>query len=117
MYSPSARPISPLTIFRQARPFGPGVPFLFLNALNVILIVLLVYLIARNFVKLVFERRRGTGCDAPDPIFIVGLPRAGSTLLEQILSSHSQVDGTLELPNILSLSQRLRRRARQGLTH
>jgi len=46
--------------------------------------------------------------------FILGLPRAGSTLLEQILSSHSQVDGTLELPNILSLSQRLRRRGRQG---
>ncbi len=60
-----------------------------------------------------FERRSGTGHAAPDPIFIVGLPRAGSTLLEQILSSHSQVDGTLELPNILSLSQRLRRRARQ----
>jgi len=64
--------------------------------------------------KAFFERRSGTGCDAPDPIFIVGLPRAGSTLLEQILSSHSQVDGTLELPNILSLSQQLRRRARQG---
>ena len=61
-----------------------------------------------------FERRKGTGDKAPDPIFIVGLPRAGSTLLEQILSSHSQVDGTLELPNILSLSQRLRRRSRQG---
>ena len=60
-----------------------------------------------------FERRSGCGHEAPDPIFIVGLPRAGSTLLEQILSSHSQVDGTLELPNILSLSQRLRRRARQ----
>jgi tetratricopeptide (TPR) repeat protein len=60
-----------------------------------------------------FERRSGCGYEAPDPIFIVGLPRAGSTLLEQILSSHSQVDGTLELPNILSLSQRLRRRARQ----
>ena len=41
------------------------------------------------------------GFEAPDPIFIVGMPRAGSTLLEQILSSHSQVDGT-ELPNILS---------------
>ena len=60
-----------------------------------------------------FQRRAGSGDQAPDPIFIVGLPRAGSTLLEQILSSHSQVDGTLELPNILSLSQRLRRRARQ----
>jgi tetratricopeptide (TPR) repeat protein len=41
------------------------------------------------------------------PIFIVGLPRAGSTLLEQILSSHSLVDGTMELPNIMSLSHRL----------
>ena len=61
-----------------------------------------------------FERRAGDGFDAPDPIFIVGLPRAGSTLLEQILSSHSMVDGTLELPNILSLSQRLRRRGRDS---
>ena len=53
-----------------------------------------------------FDGRRG--CDAPDPIFIVGLPRSGSTLIEQILASHSQVDGTLELPNILSLAQSLR---------
>jgi tetratricopeptide (TPR) repeat protein len=59
-----------------------------------------------------FAAHLGAGCQAPDPIFIVGLPRAGSTLLEQILSSHSQVDGTLELPNILSLAGRLRRRGR-----
>jgi len=44
--------------------------------------------------------RRGWGHDAPDPIFIVGLPRAGSTLLEQILASHSQVEGTQELAEI-----------------
>lgn len=50
------------------------------------------------------------GCQAPDPIFIVGLPRAGSTLIEQILASHSQVDGTLELPDVLSLAHRLRGR-------
>jgi tetratricopeptide (TPR) repeat protein len=56
-----------------------------------------------------FEAYAGLGHQAQDPIFIVGLPRAGSTLLEQILSSHSQVDGTLELPNILSLAHRLRR--------
>ena len=61
-----------------------------------------------------FAERAGGGDPAPDPIFVVGLPRAGSTLLEQILSSHGQVDGTLELPNILSLSQRLRRRAEGG---
>ncbi len=54
-----------------------------------------------------FAAKAGAGCSAPDPIFIVGLPRAGSTLLEQILASHSQVDGTLELPNISALAQRL----------
>ena len=43
-----------------------------------------------------------------DPIFILGLPRAGSTLIEQILASHSMIDGTLELPNILSTAQSLR---------
>ncbi|MEM7365127.1 MAG: sulfotransferase [Pseudomonadota bacterium] len=54
-----------------------------------------------------FEHKNGH--DASDPIFILGLPRAGSTLLEQILSSHSQVDGTLELPNILTMAHRLGR--------
>ena len=48
------------------------------------------------------------GNDTKDPIFILGLPRAGSTLIEQILASHSMVDGTLELPNILSMAQSLR---------
>jgi predicted Zn-dependent protease len=47
------------------------------------------------------------GCQAPDPIFIVGLPRSGSTLLEQILASHSQVDGTKELPDIMGMARRL----------
>ncbi|MEO1473482.1 MAG: sulfotransferase, partial [Pseudomonadota bacterium] len=61
-----------------------------------------------------FEAKSGMGDPSPDPIFIVGLPRAGSTLIEQILASHSQVDGTLELPNILALSQRLRGRDRAG---
>ena len=48
------------------------------------------------------------GHDTRDPIFILGLPRAGSTLIEQILASHSMIDGTLELPNILSMAQSLR---------
>lgn len=47
-----------------------------------------------------FDARRGVGCESADPIFIVGLPRAGSTLLEQILASHSLVQGTQELPDI-----------------
>ncbi len=57
-----------------------------------------------------FNKLKNVGASAADPIFIVGLPRAGSTLLEQILASHSQVDGTLELSNILGLSKRLRGR-------
>lgn len=57
---------------------------------------------------------RQHGHDDPAPIFILGLPRAGSTLLEQILSSHSQVDGTLELPNMLSIAQKLRRQGKQS---
>jgi tetratricopeptide (TPR) repeat protein len=57
-----------------------------------------------------FARRAGSGCPRPDPIFIVGMPRAGSTLLEQILASHSMVDGTMELHEILALAQRLRGR-------
>ena len=48
------------------------------------------------------------GHDTRDPVFILGLPRAGSTLIEQILASHSMIDGTLELPNILSMAQSLR---------
>ena len=54
-----------------------------------------------------FAKMQGSGAQAPDPIFILGLPRAGSTLLEQILASHSQVEGTMELPNILALAHRL----------
>ena len=52
-----------------------------------------------------FSERAGQGHDAPDPIFILGMPRAGSTLIEQILSSHSQVEGTSELPDIPLLAR------------
>jgi tetratricopeptide (TPR) repeat protein len=51
-----------------------------------------------------FATRSG-GCEAPDPIFIVGMPRAGSTLVEQILSSHSLVEGTSELPDFPAVSR------------
>lgn len=57
-----------------------------------------------------FKIRGDLGFNSSDPIFIVGLPRAGSTLLEQILASHSQVDGTMELHNILGLASRLQGR-------
>lgn len=54
-----------------------------------------------------FEMRAGFGSDSTAPIFIVGLPRSGSTLVEQILASHSQVDGTMELADIPRLAQEL----------
>ena len=60
--------------------------------------------------------RQGAGCDLPDPIFIVGLPRAGSTLLEQILASHSLVEGTTELADIPRLVQRLAGRGKINST-
>ena len=65
----------------------------------------------QTFTREFFDARAGSGCDAPDPIFIVGMPRAGSTLLEQILSSHSAVEGTTELPEIISMAKELREQA------
>ena len=57
--------------------------------------------------------KAGSGSAAADPIFIVGLPRAGSTLLEQILASHSMVEGTTELPDIMAIAARLNGRQAQ----
>ena len=54
-----------------------------------------------------FRERAGAGCQAADPIFVVGLPRAGSTLVEQILSSHSLVEGTMELHDMISIARGL----------
>jgi tetratricopeptide (TPR) repeat protein len=60
------------------------------------------------------KSRTGLGSMAPDPIFIVGMPRAGSTLLEQILSSHSAVEGTMELPDIGAIARELGGRRNAG---
>jgi tetratricopeptide (TPR) repeat protein len=57
------------------------------------------------FTREFFAARDGVGCQAPDPIFVVGLPRSGSTLIEQILASHSQVEGTMELPDVAMLAR------------
>jgi tetratricopeptide (TPR) repeat protein len=57
-----------------------------------------------------FAARHGFGCPRADPIFIVGMPRAGSTLIEQILASHSQIDGTRELSDLPRLVHQFRSR-------
>ena len=54
-----------------------------------------------------FADRAASGAPSPAPIFIVGLPRSGSTLLEQILASHSAVEGTMELPDIAAIAREL----------
>ncbi len=53
-----------------------------------------------------FAARAGHGCAASDPVFVLGMPRAGSTLVEQILSSHSLVEGTSELQDIPALARK-----------
>lgn len=61
-----------------------------------------------------FKKRETWGARNNDPIFIVGLPRSGSTLIEQILASHSDVEGTMELPNMLNIARKLGNTSREG---
>jgi len=67
----------------------------------------------RFFTREVFEARAGQGDPSAAPIFVVGLPRSGSTLVEQILASHSAVEGTMELPEIPNLVHELEASARR----
>jgi tetratricopeptide (TPR) repeat protein len=66
------------------------------------------------FTREFFAARKGSGSPAPDPIFIVGMPRSGSTLLEQILASHSAIEGTTELPELITMARELRDRSEAG---
>ncbi len=66
------------------------------------------------FTSAFFAARAGAGCADPAPIFVVGLPRAGSTLIEQMLASHPLVEGTMELPELPSIVQTLRDGAEEG---
>ena len=66
------------------------------------------------FTREFLGERAHAGCPAPDPIFIVGLPRSGSTLLEQILASHAQVEGTMELPDLIAMARRVAGTADDG---
>ena len=68
----------------------------------------------RFFKNEFFKKRETWGAPNNDPIFIVGLPRSGSTLIEQILASHSDVEGTMELPNMLNIARKLGNTSREG---
>ncbi|WP_404338962.1 tetratricopeptide repeat-containing sulfotransferase family protein [Sphingomonas sp. MMS12-HWE2-04] len=76
---------------------------------------------SRNFGRLAqffncerFDTHMGKGDSSPDPIFIVGLPRSGSTLVEQILASHPLIEGTQELPYLDAIAHRLATTAKEG---
>ena len=66
------------------------------------------------FNRRLFTEHKNSGHTAPDPIFVVGLPRAGSTLIEQILASHSMIEGTAELADIIAIARDLSGKRRRG---
>lgn len=68
----------------------------------------------RTFTSAFIATMGDGGCPAPDPIFVVGLPRSGSTLVEQILSSHPMIEGTMELPEMMMIGARLQSRVDEG---
>lgn len=71
--------------------------------------------IVQQFDMACFAHFAGGGDPSPDPIFILGMPRAGSTLVEQILASHSAIEGTQELPDIPAIALELgRQRSGKG---
>ena len=76
----------------------------------------------QNIVKEVFDaellqQRAGVGYDVRDPVFVVGLPRSGSTLVEQILASHSQVEGTSELLVLSRITESIGRYRTDGIRY
>ena len=71
--------------------------------------------ITQVFDREFLESRQGLGHSSDEPIFIIGLPRSGSTLLEQILASHSQVEGTAELPYISVVSNSIGHNRADGI--
>jgi tetratricopeptide (TPR) repeat protein len=73
--------------------------------------------IKEAFDKEFLNERTGVGYDVPDPIFIVGLPRSGSTLVEQILASHSKVEGTSELPVLVRITESIGRYRTDGIRY
>jgi len=71
--------------------------------------------LCRLFTADFLKEREGWGCTAADPIFVLGMPRAGSTLVEQILASHSQIEGTMELSDLAAVARTAGRTERDFL--
>lgn len=69
------------------------------------------------FSKELLEKNAGVGNTDPSPIFVIGLPRSGSTLIEQILASHSLVEGTSELPYVTRITRSLNRNRADGINY
>lgn len=73
--------------------------------------------LVKFFDKAFFDRLGTPGCADPAPIFVLGMPRSGSTLVEQIIASHSQVEGTSELPYLGRLTRSLNRNRADGMRY
>lgn len=73
--------------------------------------------IVEVFDQALLEEKAGKGCPDRAPIFVLGLPRSGSTLVEQILASHSQVEGTSELPYLGRVAMSLNRNRADGVNY
>lgn len=69
------------------------------------------------FTPAFLQARQGWGCTSSEPIFIVGRPRSGSTLVEQILTSHPAIEATAELPYVTALAARLGGQRRAAPTY
>ena len=74
----------------------------------------LIGMIGKIFSAEFLSAHQGLGCEDPSPILIVGLPRSGSTLIEQILASHSQVEGTHELSDLAQVVKDIKKTGRKG---
>lgn len=68
----------------------------------------------KGFSRQFFDEIAGRGSEAADPIFIIGMPRAGSTLLEQMLACHSAIEGTSELPDMITLTRNLKKEVKDA---
>lgn len=103
-------PAAAIAFYARANALQPGPPF------DAARFSAAVDRLTASFTPQALERQAAQPADSPVPVFIVGLPRSGSTLLEQILASHSQIDGTIEQPTLPALKRKAHRECVQRFT-